>query len=353
MVKGLILSGGSGTRLRPLTYTGAKQLLPICNKPILFYAIEAMCDAGIDDIGIIVGDTASEVKQAVGDGTAFGVRVAYIPQEKPLGLAHAVKIAEPFLGDSSFLMFLGDNLIRDGVTALVDKFRKRSSDALILVSEVSEPEHFGVVELENGRVVHLIEKPKVSSSNLALVGVYGFRPAIFKAVHAIEPSARGELEITDAIQWMVDEGFVVEHDIVSGWWKDTGRPSDILDANRLMLDTIEPQIHGEVDECSQIFGRVRIGTRSRIINSTLRGPIVIGEGVHIQNSYIGPYTSISNHVTVKSTEIENSIVLEESWIQSKRRIDQSLIGKFVKIVNSEMKPKAMRLVLGDHSRCEV
>lgn len=352
-LKGLILSGGTGSRLRPLTYTGAKQLLPIGNKPILFYAIEALRDAGIHDIGVIVGDTANEIMFAVGDGSALDVSITYIPQEKPLGLAHAVGIASSFIGDDSFVMFLGDNLLRSGVLDFVERFHVSSPDALVLLSEVPEPQYFGVVELENGRVCRLVEKPKVPKSNLALVGVYLFQPSIFAAVDAIKPSPRGELEITDAIQWLVDQDYRVESHLVQGWWKDTGRPSDVLDANRLMLETIETDITGEVDSESHVIGRVKIGMGSKIIGSTLRGPIVIGDHVTVLNSYIGPFTSVSNGTTIKNSEIEHSIVLADSWIETDQRIDESLIGKKVKILRSGAKPRAIRLILGDNSSCEI
>lgn len=351
-MKGLILSGGTGSRLRPLTYTGAKQLIPVGNKPILFYAIEALRESGVTDIAIIVGDTRAEIRAAVGDGSAFGVRITYIEQERPLGLAHAVKIAQGFLGDDSFIMFLGDNLVRGGVDSFVRQFRSSSPAALVLLSEVPEPQHFGVVELEDGRVKRLVEKPKVPPSNLALVGVYLFQSDIFRAVGAIQPSARGELEITDAIQWLVDNGHTVEPHLIRGWWKDTGRPDDVLDANRLMLEALERDVRGDVDELSHVVGRVQIGPGSRVVRSTLRGPIVIGEDVVIEDAYIGPFTSISDRAQIYRTEIENSVVLEESHIESAYRIDGSLIGRRVQIVPAVNKPKAIHLVLGDDSRCE-
>ncbi len=352
-MKGLILAGGTGSRLRPLTYTSAKQLIPIGNKPILFYAIEALRESGIEEIGMIVGDTAAEVERAAGDGSAFGVRITYIAQEKPLGLAHAVKIAEEFIGGEPFVMFLGDNLVRDGVKAFAQQFRESSPDALVLLSEVPEPQHFGVVELENGRVVRLVEKPQNPASNLALVGVYLFQPCIFEAVNAIRPSARGELEITDAIQWLVDHGHTVEPHLVRGWWKDTGRPEDVLDANRLVLEMVEADVRGAVDAESSVVGRVQLGENSRVVRSTIRGPVVIGDNVTIEDAYIGPFTAISDRVTIRGSEIEHSVVLEDCHIESTHRIDRSLIGRRVQIVPSRAKPKAMSLVLGDNSRCEL
>ena len=352
-MKGLILAGGTGSRLRPLTYTSAKQLIPIGNKPILFYAIEALRESGIEEIGMIVGDTAAEVERAAGDGSAFGVRITYIAQEKPLGLAHAVKIAEEFIGGEPFVMFLGDNLVRDGVKAFAQQFRESSPDALVLLSEVPEPQHFGVVELENGRVVRLVEKPQNPASNLALVGVYLFQPCIFEAVNAIRPSARGELEITDAIQWLVDHGHTVESHLVRGWWKDTGRPEDVLDANRLVLEMVEADVRGAVDAESSVVGRVQLGANSRVVRSTIRGPVVIGDNVTIEDAYVGPFTAISDRVTIRGSEIEHSVVLEDCHIESTHRIDRSLIGRRVQIVPSRAKPKAMSLVLGDNSRCEL
>lgn len=352
-MKGLILSGGTGSRLRPLTYTGAKQLIPICNKPILYYAVESLVESGVTDIGVIVGSNSSqEIMRSLGDGSRFGAKVSYIHQDKPLGLAHAVKISEEFMSGEPFVMFLGDNLLRDGVAAFVEAFRTSSPDALVLLSEVPEPQHFGVVELVDGRVVRLVEKPKVPPSSLALVGAYLFQPCIFRAVKEIEPSARGELEITDAIQWLVDHGYQVEPHLVTGWWKDTGRPSDVLDANRLMIETIESSMQGTVDVASEVIGRVQIGVGSQIVRSTLRGPLVIGDHVTIEDSYVGPYTSISDGVTIRKTEIENSIILADSHVESAYRLDACLVGKRVAIVPSQARPKAIHLVLGDDSRCE-
>lgn len=351
-MKGLILSGGTGSRLRPLTYTGAKQLIPICNKPILHYAIESLVESGVTEIGMIVGANSAEIERSVGEGTQFGAKVTYLHQEKPLGLAHAVKISEEFMAGEPFVMFLGDNLLREGVRAFVDQFRASLPDALVLLSEVREPQHFGVVELVDGRVTRLVEKPQNPPSNLALVGAYLFQPCIFQAVREIAPSARGELEITDAIQWLVDQGYQVEPHLVTGWWKDTGRPSDVLDANRLMIETVESTVQGTVDAESEVIGRVQIGVGSQIVRSTLRGPIVIGDHVTIEGSYVGPYTSISNGVTIKNTEIENSIILADSHVESAYRLDACLVGKRVAIVPAKARPKAVNLVLGDDSRCE-
>ncbi len=353
-MKALILSGGTGSRLRPLTYTGAKQLIPVANKPILFYAIEAIRDAGIHEIGIIVGDTREEVKRAVGDGSPWGVKVTYIEQDAPRGLAHAVKISQDFVGDDDFLMFLGDNLVRDGVSAFVEQFRTRKPNSLILLSRVPDPQRFGVAELENGRVVRLIEKPDVPPSDLALVGVYLFDQNIFTAVHAIKPSRRNELEITDAIQYLVDHEFVVDSHVIDGWWKDTGKPEDVLEANRMMLEYIDSDVRGTVDEESQIFGRAVIAPDAKIINSIIRGPVMIGQGASIVDSYIGPFTAISERVQVIGSEVENSIVLQDTIIdQIPTRIDSSLIGKNVRISRIADRPKALHFVLGDNSRADV
>ena len=353
-MKALILSGGTGSRLRPLTYTGAKQLIPVANKPILYYAIEAIHDAGIDEIGIIVGETKEEVKKAVGDGTQFGVKITYIEQDAPRGLAHAVKISQDFIGDDDFLMFLGDNMVRDGVTAFANQFRAHRPNALILLSKVSDPQRFGVAELVDGRVVRLIEKPKVPPSDLALVGVYLFDQKIFEAVNAIEPSWRNELEITDAIQYLVDHGQIVESHVIDGWWKDTGKPEDVLEANRMMLEYIVPNVEASLDADSAVFGRACIANDVTIRNSIIRGPVVIGAGALIENSYIGPFTSISDGVQIIDSEVENSILLQDTRIERiSTRIDSSLIGKNVKISHREQKPKALRFVLGDNSRAEV
>ncbi|MGQ9456212.1 MAG: glucose-1-phosphate thymidylyltransferase [Armatimonadota bacterium] len=349
-MKGLILSGGKGTRLRPITHTGAKQLVPVANKPILFYAIEAIRDADITDIGIVVGDTHEEIKAAVGTGEKFGVRVTYIHQEAPLGLAHAVKIAQPYLKDEQFVMFLGDNLIKDGIKSLVEAYKKSGANCQILLAKVPNPQDFGVAVLEGGRAVKLVEKPKDPPSDLALVGVYMFDHHVFEAVNAIKPSARGELEITDAIQYLIDHGYRVESHLVTGWWKDTGNLEAMLEANRLMLDTLETKIEGEIDAESQIAGRVSIGRGTKIIKSSIRGPAIIGEDCLIENAFIGPYTSINHRVTIVASEIEHSIILENCTILDiGSRLEDSLLGKNVRIERNGRKPKAYRMMLGDNS----
>lgn len=350
-MKGLILSGGKGTRLRPLTYTSAKQLIPVANKPILFYGIEAMRDAGILDIGIIVGDTRAEIMERVGDGSIWGVNVEFIHQPEPLGLAHAVLTAEQYIGDEEFTMYLGDNLLRDGITGIVREYEEKRPDCMILLTRVKNPSQFGVAELnEDGSVKKLVEKPAEPKSDLALVGVYLFNNTIFDAARKIKPSFRGELEITDAIQQLLDDGRNVHSSIVEGWWKDTGKLEDMLEANRLVLDTIESKIDGRVDDASRLEGRVIVGPNSRIINSAIRGPVVIGRNVVIENAFIGPYTSIQNRCHISDCDLEHSIVLEESIIRDvPGRLTDSLIGRKVVVEKCTVKPNATRLMLGDSS----
>ncbi|CAB4323122.1 MAG: glucose-1-phosphate thymidylyltransferase [Actinobacteria bacterium] len=359
-MKGLILSGGAGTRLRPITHTSAKQLVPVANKPILFYGIEDMVEAGITEIGIITGDTGAEIRDAVGDGSHWGAQVTYIPQDAPLGLAHCVLIAKDFLGDDDFVMYLGDNLLRQGIAEFVDRFEndRRLADgvdtaapsAQILLARVPDPQRFGVAEIgPDGEVLQLVEKPVDPPSDLALVGVYLFDQSIHEAVAAIEPSPRGELEITDAIQWLIDHEHRVRHEVLDGWWKDTGKLQPLLEGNRLVLEAIEPAIHGTVDDDSLIDGRVVIEQGAVIINSTVRGPAIIGERTRVVNSYIGPFTSIYFDCEIINTEIEHSVVLEESTISGVTRIADSLIGKKVEVRRSETRPHATRLMVGDHS----
>lgn len=352
-MKGLILSGGKGTRLRPITYTSAKQLVPVANKPILFYGIEALRDAGIKDIGVVVGDTYEDIAQAVDGGSRWKVKVSFIHQPEPLGLAHAVKISRDYIGTSPFVMYLGDNIIRDGIASLAGEFVKKKPHAQILLARVSNPGQFGVAEVRKGRVVRLVEKPRHPRSDLALVGVYMFDSSVFTAVNSIGPSARGELEITDAIQWLINHGYRVESHIVKGWWKDTGKLDDILEANRMILDTLDGRNDGRVDRSSTIEFRVSIGKGTRVERSTIRGPAVIGKNCTIFNSYIGPFTSIDDGAEVRNSEVEHSIVMGNSRILGIRKIEGSLIGKDVEIIRSERKPLAFKFMLGDHSSVEV
>ncbi len=350
-MKGLILSGGKGTRLRPITHTGAKQLIPVANKPILFYGLEAMAEAGITEVGIVVGHTRAEIEHEVGDGSRWGLQVTYIDQPEPLGLAHAVLISRKYLGDDDFVMYLGDNILKSGIGSLVTEFRSLKPQAMILLSHVPDPTQFGVAEVKEGRVIHLVEKPKVPPSDLALVGVYLFTPVIHQAVASIKPSRRGELEITDAIQWLIDHGHRVESHLVGGWWKDTGQVEDILEANRIILEDIESDIRGTVDERSQIGHRVVVEEGARIENSVIRGPAIIGRNSRIVNSYIGPFTSISHDVTVESSEVEHSIIMEESVIRDiEGRVADSLIGRGVQVSRNSRVPRIYRFLLGDSSQ---
>ena len=351
-MKSIILCAGKGTRLRPLTHTSAKHLIPIANKPVLFYGIEAIKDCGIKDIGIIVGETGEDIRNELKEGSKWGVNISYIEQKEALGLAHAVSVARDFLGEEKFLMYLGDNLLKNGVERYADKFIKGNYNAFVLLTEVDNPRQFGVAELEGGRVVRVVEKPKEPVSNLALIGVYFFDKNVHQAIKNIKPSARGELEITDAIQWMIDKGYKVGAEVIKGWWKDTGKPDDILEANRLILEDIERDISGaKVDEKSQISGRVKIGKGSEIINSKIVGPVIIGEKVKVVDSYIGPFTSLSDGVEIKKTEIEYSVVLENTKIENiKGQMQKCLIGKGVKIYHSKDLPRVYKFTLGDHSK---
>jgi glucose-1-phosphate thymidylyltransferase len=349
-LKGLILSGGKGTRLRPITHTSAKQLVPVANKPVLFYGIEAMAAAGIDQVGIIIApETGAEIRAAAGDGSQFGVTLTYIVQDEPLGLAHAVLTAEPFLGDSSFVMYLGDNLLQGGIYELVTHFRENRPDALILLTPVADPQNYGVAELRDGSVVRLVEKPPEPKTDLALVGVYMFTSAIHDAARAIEPSERGELEITDAIQRLVDDGLRVEPHVVRGWWKDTGRLEDMLAANRLVLDTIEASTQGTLVD-SQVDGRVVLQAGALLERSTVRGPAIIGAGARLIDSYVGPYTAIGEGCLIQNAEVEHSILLAGSSVcDLAGRMESSLLGRNVKIGRDQRQPRAYRFMVGDNS----
>ncbi|HZN88664.1 MAG TPA: glucose-1-phosphate thymidylyltransferase [Thermoleophilaceae bacterium] len=354
-MKGLILSGGKGTRLRPLTHTSAKQLVPVANKPVLFYGIEAMRAAGIEEVGIIIApQTGQEIRDAAGDGSRFGISIEYIEQDAPLGLAHAVLTAERYLGDAPFVMYLGDNLLRDGIVQLVDTFRTEEPDALILLTPVPDPEHYGVAELNGeGQVARLVEKPPEPSTNLALVGVYMFTSAIFDAARSIEPSGRGELEITDAIQALVNRGMRVDPHIVHGWWKDTGQVQDMLEANRLILDDLDPRIDGELVD-SRVEGRVVVEEGALLERTTVRGPAIIGRGTRLIDAYIGPYTALGESVSIERAELEHSIVLAGSSISDlEHRIEASLIGRDVRIGRGPALPRAYRFVVGDSADVQI
>ncbi|MGW3356278.1 glucose-1-phosphate thymidylyltransferase [Streptomyces bungoensis] len=353
-MKALLLAGGSGTRLRPITHTSAKQLVPVANKPVLFYGLEAIAAAGVTEVGIVVGDTAAEIRAAVGDGSAFGVDVTYIPQAAPLGLAHAVLIARDFLGEDDFVMYLGDNFVVGGITDLVDAFRAERPDAQILLTKVPNPTAFGVAELDAaGQVVGLEEKPRRPRSELALVGVYLFSPAVHEAVRAIEPSWRGELEITHAIQWLIDAGREVRSTTISGYWKDTGNVTDMLEVNRSVLERLERRIDGTVDDDSEIIGRVRIEAGAEVTRSRILGPAVVGTGTVVTGSYVGPFTSIAGDCRIEDSEIEYSIVLRGSSLRGVGRVEASLVGRDVEVTPATRTPAAHRLVLGDHSKVRI
>ncbi|MFH9424065.1 glucose-1-phosphate thymidylyltransferase [Streptomyces sp. NPDC017529] len=353
-MKALVLAGGAGTRLRPITHTSAKQLVPVANKPVLFYGMEAIAAAGIKEVGIVVGDTMEKIQEAVGDGSKFGLDVSYIAQEAPLGLAHAVRISRDYLGDEDFVMYLGDNFVVGGINELVADFRTARPDAHLLLTRVADPRAFGVAELDAaGRVRGLEEKPDHPKSDLALVGVYLFSPAIHEAVRAIRPSWRGELEITHAVQWLIDEGRDVRSTLISGFWKDTGNVTDMLEVNRLVLETVEPRCDGLVDGASEIIGRVRIEEGATIRGSRVVGPVVIGAGSVVTDSYVGPFTSIADGCRIEDSEVEFSIVLRGASISGVRRIEASLIGRHVKVTPAPHVPHAHRLVLGDHSLAQI
>jgi glucose-1-phosphate thymidylyltransferase len=355
-LKGLILSGGKGTRLRPITHTSAKQLVPVANKPVLFYGIEAFAEAGIEEVGIIIApETGPEIEAAAGDGSRFGVRIEYIVQDEPLGLAHAVLTAEPFLGEDPFVMYLGDNLLQGGIADLVAAFREHEPEALILLTPVPDPQNYGVAELapaapgQVGRVVKLVEKPSQPTSDLALVGVYMFTARVHEAARAIEPSARGELEITDAIQHLVDGGLRVEPHIVRGWWKDTGRLEDMLEANRLILDNLVGRVEGELVD-SQVDGRVVVEPGARLERSTVRGPAIVGADARLRDCYVGPYTAIGEGCTIAGAEVEHSILLVGSSVcDLDGRMESSLLGRNVTVRRGDRQPRAYRFMVGDNS----
>lgn len=361
-MKGLILAGGKGTRLRPITHTSAKQLVPVANKPILFYGIEHMAQVGITEIGIVIGETGDEVRAAVGDGSRWGVAITYVEQPEPLGLAHAVRIARSFLGTDDFVMYLGDNMLQEGLTQLVataEQDRAAAANpsldhqpelpaAHILLTEVPDPSRFGVAEIADGRVVRLEEKPEHPRSNLAMVGVYLFTKAIHEAVDAIEPSARGELEIADAVQWLIDQGHTVHHDLLTGWWLDTGKKDSLLEANRRVLESLQPELAGEMDASSSVDGRVVLEHGASLVRSRVMGPAVIGAGATIVDSYVGPFTSIGADAVITGTELENSVLLERVHLSEVPRLVDSLIGRDTHVSRTQSAPRATRLLLGDH-----
>ena len=349
-MKALILAGGKGTRLRPLTFSIAKQLVPVANRPVIEYGICAILEAGIKDFGIIVLEPNSEIEKALGDGSRFGAKFTYIPQPDPLGLAHAVKTAHPYLGDDEFIMYLGDNLIKSSIADLVGEFKQHKPAATILLTPVPNPQDFGVAQMKDGQVLHLDEKPKEPKSNLALVGVYLFDKRIHDMIAVLKPSKRGEFEITDAIQSLIDNGLTVRSHIVTGWWKDTGTVEAMLDANRLILEDVEAKNEAVVEGKSRIEGRVCIGKGTRIVNSTVRGPAIIGENCLIEDAFVGPFTAIDSRTKLCRSEIEHSIVLSDcSLCDVGDRIEGSLVGRGVTVQSSDTRPRSVRLVLGDNS----
>jgi glucose-1-phosphate thymidylyltransferase len=367
-MKALILAGGAGTRLRPITHTRAKQLVPVANKPILFYGLDAIAEAGIKEVGIVVGDSAAEIRAAVGDGSSWGFAVTYIAQEAPLGLAHAVLIAGEFLGSDDFVMYLGDNLLKQSLNDFVARFDAERATATapadggsgdvpcaqILLKRVPDPHRFGVAELgDDGSVVRLVEKPAEPPSNLALVGVYLFDRRIHDAVAAIRPSGRGELEITDAIQWLVDKGLRVRAEVLDGWWIDTGKLTPLLEANRLILETLERRIDGEVDDRSELDGRVVIESGARLVRSRIRGPVVIGAGTTIADTFVGPFSAIGRRCVIESSEIEHSVILDDCRVIGAGRLEDSLLGHHVEVTRSDRRPRATRLMVGDHSQVDL
>lgn len=349
-MRALVLAGGRGTRLRPLTNTSAKQLFPVANKPVLFYGLEAIRATGITDVGMIIGDTGAEIRRAVGDGSRFGLRVTYIPQKAPLGLAHCVLIARDFLDDDDFVLYLGDNFLVGGIEELVAAFQPARYSAQILLARVDDPQSYGVAQLgRGGEIVGLVEKPDMPVSDLAVVGVYMFTPAIHEAVRAITPSARGELEITDAVQWLIENGHRVQSRLISGYWKDTGRVEDMLECNRIVLESIVPSVRGTVDDRTEITGRVIIEPGAVVEASVLRGPVVVGADSKVVRSYLGPFTSVAEGCGIEDAEIEYSIIMGCSTVRGVSRIEASLIGRGVEVTRAPLRPHTHQLVVGDHS----
>ena len=353
-MKALIASGGRGTRLRPLTHTRNKHLIPIANKPILFYAIEHVVNAGIKEIGIVINVDDNEIKSAIGNGDKWNINITYIPQVVPGGLAQVVQISENFIGNENFIFYLGDNMVVGGVKKFIDEFEKNKYDCFLTLAKVKDPERFGVPEIKDNKIITIEEKPKIPKSQFAVSGIYIYNKSIFEAVNNIKPSARGELEISDAHQYLVEKKHSIGYAEITGWWKDTGKPSDLLEANRLVLDNMFPKIEGVVDKLSSLSGKITIGKNSKIINSTIRGPVIIGENCIIDNAYIGPFSSIDNNTIVQNSEVEFSIIMKECKIQNvKIRIEGSILGNDVEIVEAIGKPKVHRFMIGDQSRVEI
>ncbi len=353
-MKALIASGGRGTRLRPLTHTQNKHLIPIANKPILHYAIDAVVDAGIKEIGIIHNADSDEVPKAIGNGKQWGVKITYIPQESPLGLAHVVRIGQKFIGKDNFIFYLGDNMVVGGVKRFVDEFERSGCNCHLTLAHVKDPERFGVPEIKKGKIVGVVEKPKKPKSQYAVAGIYIYDHHIFEACHNIKPSRRGELEISDAHQYLIDKGYTVGYSEITGWWKDTGKPVDLLEANRLVLDNIKSNIEGTIEKTSSVAGKIILGKGAKIINSVVRGPVIIGNNTVIENSYVGPFTSIGDDCVIKNSEVEFSILLNQCKVTDVNiRIEGSLLGNEAEIVEATGKPRVHRFMIGDQSRVEV
>jgi len=353
-LKGLVLSGGKGSRLRPFTYTSAKQLVPIANKPVLFYAIEQLVECGIRDIAIVVGDTADQIRAAVGDGSAFGASVEYIEQDAPLGIAHAVKIARDYMGETPFVLYLGDNFLIGGVKSFVDSFRENGANCQILLHPVKNPEAFGIAEFVDGQLTRIVEKPSNPPSNLAVIGIYMFDAHVFEAVERIKPSARGELEITDTIQYLVDKGLNVQAEVLDRYWIDTGKMDDILEANRMVLQSLPPSNRGKVDERSRVYEPVILEEGARVTNSVLRGPLIIGADTEVVDSFIGPFTAINHHCRLQGVRVGGSIILENTVIEDTHwPIEHSLIGRYVTLRGGPAVGGSYSLTLGDHSQIEM
>ena len=353
-MKALITAGGHGTRLRPITHTQNKHLIPIANKLMLAYALEYVQASGINEVGIVINAGDETIRDTFGDGTAYGLHLAYIPQEAPLGLAHVVKIAEPFIGSEPFVFYLGDNILVGGIAQFIHDFNQNGADCHLVLSRVPDPNRFGVAEIKEGRILSIEEKPNQPKSDLAVTGIYLYTPVIFEAVNSIKPSARGELEISDAHQYLLDHGYKVTYSEITGWWKDTGKPSDLLEANRLVLDNLREERQGAVVENSTLAGRVSLGAGSQIIDTNIRGPVIIGKNTRLERAYIGPYTSIGDDCIIRNSEVEFSIIMERCEILDiQKRIEASLLGSDVQIRRSARKPLSHRFMVGDQSRVEI
>jgi len=353
-VKALIASGGRGTRLRPITHTRNKHLIPIANKPILHYAIEAVVGAGIRELAIVVNADSDEVQRAIGNGDRWGIGITYIPQATPGGLAQVVGLAEKYMAGERFIFYLGDNMVVGGVKRFVDEFERSRCNCYLTLSQVKDPERFGVPELKDGRIVSIEEKPKNPKSSYAVAGIYLYDHHIFEAVKSIRPSARGELEISDAHQYLIQKGLSIGYSEITGWWKDTGKPTDLLEANRLILDNIVPAVHGSVDERSTMAGKVIVEKGARVVNSVIRGPAIIGENCVIEDAFVGPFTAVGNNTVIRKSEVEYSIILRDCKILNVGiRLEGSILGNDVEVVEGSGKPRVHRFMIGDQSRVEV